>query len=119
MHCYHAYAVKDRIDTAHLPESHLSTPALSYDDFIPNDDDYSKLKGDFTILVMGILCQHVPFFKNKFFDTVTWNIPHQYSKEMRAKSEVVINNIIIVIPDLICNINILYTLGTFRNFYEK
>lgn len=91
LHFYHAYAVKDRIDTSHLPECHLSQPSLTYNDFIPSDEDYASLKSDFTVLVTRILCQHMNFFKAKFSGSVTWNIPHIYSKEMRMKSEVVMN----------------------------
>ena len=44
LHFYHAYAVKDRIDTSHLPECHLSQPSLTYNDFIPSDEDYASLE---------------------------------------------------------------------------
>lgn len=66
LHFYHAYAVKDRIDTSHLPECHLSQPSLTYNDFIPGDEDYASLKSDFTVLVTRILCQHMNFLRPSF-----------------------------------------------------
>lgn len=89
LHFFNVFAVRDRIDTSMLPETHDIPQSLSYQDFIPTDDDYSILKDNFRILVQRIICQHMLFFKEHFSTVVTAHITHKYSKEMKQKSEIV------------------------------
>lgn len=89
LHYFNAYAIKDRIDTSHLVESHNSSPQLCLNDILPTNQDYSTLKSNFTVLVSRILCQNFEFFRIHFSDVLISHIPHRYSKEMSEISEMV------------------------------
>ena len=82
LHYYNTYAVKDRIDISHLPETHIITPKLTLDDILLTNEEYSSLKTNFGILVSRMLCQNFKYFKTNFSDVVTRHITHKYSKEM-------------------------------------
>lgn len=89
LHVFNVFAVRDRIDSTMLPETHEIPQSLSYQDFIPTDGDYNSLKNNFKILVQRIICQHMSFFKEHFLNVVTAHIAHKYSEEMKQKSEIV------------------------------
>ena len=89
LHYYNTYAVKDRIDISHLPETHIITPKLTLDDILPTNEEYSSLKTNFGILVSRMLCQNFKYFKTIFSDILTRHITHKYSKEMSTISEIV------------------------------
>jgi hypothetical protein len=89
LHYYNCFAVKGRIDTTNISQTHSSTPHLYYSHFFPTDDDYDTLKGHFNILISRIICNNLKFFKEYFSKCVTWHISHKYYKEMSVKSHVV------------------------------
>jgi L1 cell adhesion molecule like protein len=89
LHYFNVYAVRDRIDTSNFSEKHESPPTLQLYDFLPSNEDYSSLKENFKVLVSRILCQNMKFFKNNFSKSIQWHIEHQYSSEMKRKSQIV------------------------------
>jgi hypothetical protein len=92
LHYFNVYAVRDRIDTSNFSEKHESPPTLQLYDFLPSNEDYSSLKENFKVLVSRILCQNMKFFKNNFSKSIQWHIEHQYSSEMKRKSQIVRSN---------------------------
>ena len=94
LHYVQMYAVKDRTDISQLSDdTPVKTPSLTTDDIfktiLPSPEDNEAMAQYFSTLVSRVLVTHVPFFTFTFADTVQWNIPHQFSKEMSKKSQVV------------------------------
>lgn len=91
MHCYNAYAVKDRTDSSHLSTKvpdFTDTPLLS----IPvsaSSSDTSVLYHNFCILISRHLVSYMRYFTENYEDVVLKHIPHDYSDEMKEKSEIV------------------------------
>ncbi len=81
LHCVHGYGVKDRIDFSEY--SDVAPQEVNAFDVIPTEEDYKSLKSDFSVLVSQAIVEFLPFF------SAISHIPHRYSKEMSAKSEVV------------------------------
>lgn len=87
LHCVHCYGVKDRVDFSEFSDT---TPTeVTPFDIIPTLEDYKSLKNDFSVLVARQIVQFIPFFSMDYEGLVENHIPHKYSKEMSAKSEVV------------------------------
>lgn len=89
-HFFHTIAVQDRIATDHLddtkPQCLAST--LEVSNFVPSLSDKQRLCSDFVVLVARIIVSE--FAEFKFLQlSVPTHIPHQYSKEMAQKSNVV------------------------------
>ena len=85
------FAVQDRVPTFDLPESRTNSPSLHLHDFLPSDDDYAKLKSNFSILISRIMCNNMEYFYKVFGRFLTYHIPHQYSAEMSKVSKIVSN----------------------------
>ena len=87
LHCVHGYGVKDRIDFSEY--SDVAPQEVNAFDVIPTEEDYKSLKNDFSVLVSRAIVKFLPFFSSDYKDLAQSHIPHRYSKEMSAKSEVV------------------------------
>ena len=57
---------------------------------MPSREDITTIQGDLEVLVSRILCDYIKSFKG----LVTKHIPHTYSEEMAAKSEVVVLDVL-------------------------
>ena len=95
IHYFNSYATKNRIDTSNLHSVSSCNPsprsmALT---LLPSTDDNSVLHQNIGTIISRVLVDYLPYFKKTFDGVVTWHIPHQYSEEMCAKSEVVSNHI--------------------------
>ena len=97
LHCYHAYAVKDRVDISSLSDTTpdlRNTPVLSLqvDKVLPSAADEQNMMHNFTLLVARQLCEHLKYFRENFADVALNHITHQYYKEMCKKSHIVSSN---------------------------
>uniref|UniRef100_A0A1X7UDM3 Uncharacterized protein n=1 Tax=Amphimedon queenslandica TaxID=400682 RepID=A0A1X7UDM3_AMPQE len=77
----------DRVDLGSLFES---PPSGEIDEcqLLPSDNDSQQLTDTFVTLISKILVTDINQFKLAA-PTVTWLLPHQYSQEMKMKSEMV------------------------------
>ena len=93
LHFFHAFAVRDRIDFSHLPDTLPLTcsnePAKVALELLPTVDDDNKLEELFQIHVSRILATQMEFFRISFEDVVERHVRHEYYHEMSAKSTVV------------------------------
>lgn len=97
-HYFNSYATKNRTDSSSILPIYSCNPsprgmALT---MLPSSDDDSILSSNIGTIVSRVLVNHVPFFTKTFSGTVTGHIPHQFSKEMSLKSEIVSLNVILV-----------------------
>ena len=89
-HYFHQYGIRDRIDFSHLSETPPSIdPDAPLNQLIPTTEDDKALLANFRVLVTRTLVQHLHFFYSNFRDVIASHIPHEYSKEMAKKSEIV------------------------------
>ncbi len=88
LHNVNAFAVKDRINYSTFSSTRERKEDYLYS-ILPNDEDYQSLKERFIIHVSRIIVKYMHFFKEDFQYLIQWHIPHQFSKEMSKKSEVV------------------------------
>lgn len=90
LHYFHSYAVRDRIDFSQLSdECCLVDPDdIDVSSVLPTSSAQEAIKENFGILVARILKKHMPFF-SRYASALERHIPHEYSKELSAKSEVV------------------------------
>lgn len=73
LHCYHSYAVQDRINIHGLSDETpdlRSTPLLSIpvNTVLPSQTDESNILHNITILVSRELVQHLKYFEDNFSD---------------------------------------------------
>ena len=95
MHMFSIFAVKARVSPP-PPVSNFSPPPLQTDTvyfFLPSRDDINTILSDLEVLVTRILCDYIKSFK-ELKRLVTKDIPHTYSEEMAAKSEVVVLDVL-------------------------
>ncbi len=71
---------------AELSDDPNSAPTVELND---TEEDYKSLKSDFSVLMSQAIVKFLPFFSADYKDLAQNHIPHRYSKEMPAKSEVV------------------------------
>ena len=118
LHYFHAYAVKDRIDTSKFSDIPPSIPnEVEITAILPTPQTNTNLREVFEVLVarsvfklhgckdgvmyvvlcdLAITCEnpyrilvsHVPVLA-KYRSDVTWHIPHKFSSEMSLESEIV------------------------------
>ena len=88
LHYVQIYSVKDRIDFFSFSELPSDGNRSVYDT-LPSNGDYQELKQNFAIIVACSITDHLSFFSNDLKNLVPMHIPHPYSQEMSAKSEVV------------------------------
>jgi len=88
LHNVNAFAVKDRINYSTFSSTRERKEDYLYS-ILPNDEDYQSLKERFIIHVSRIIVKYMNFFKEDFQNLIQRHIPHQFSKEMSKKSEVV------------------------------
>ena len=103
MHCYHSYAVRDRVNISGLSDEVPNlqrVPLLSVPvtDILPSQTDEISIKHNFAILVSRQLVEHMKHFKENYSDVVQKHLVHDYYEEMSQKSEIV--RIIIVQCDI-------------------
>ncbi len=95
MHMFSIFAVKARVSPP-FPVSGFSRPTLCTDTverFLPTKEDIIVIQGDLEVLVSRILCDYIEGFQ-ELKRLVTKHIPHTYSEEMAAKSEVVVLDVL-------------------------
>lgn len=93
LHYFHSFAIQDRVDFSHLPDSFPSSCANSAKKIaiglLPDADDDKALHESFTTHISRILVTNIPYFKFTFGDVVQWHIPHEFSEEMSTRSVIV------------------------------
>ena len=83
-------ATENRVTGCNLPSSKPIQGIKSMDNrkCIPDTNDHVQQRKNYVTLVDRIMVRNIPFMKF-LTNVVTMHIPHQYSKEMRAKSNTV------------------------------
>ena len=95
MHMFSIFAVKARVSPP-PPVSAFSPPMLRTDAvecFLPSREDITIIQADLEVLVSRILCDYIKGLQ-ELKRLVTKHIPHTYSEEMAAKSEVVVLDVL-------------------------
>ena len=90
LHFVQSYATRDRVDFSRY--SNEAPTEVNAFDVLPTEEDYKSLKADFSTLVSRMMVEHIPFFSTDFKGLPVKHIPHQYSREMSTKSEIVSDN---------------------------
>lgn len=90
LHYVHSYAVRDRVNYSCISDEPRTE--INAFDILPTEEDYQSLKADFSNLISRLIVKYMPFFKDSFKDIPLKHIPHQYSKEMASKSDIVSSN---------------------------
>ena len=90
-HWFNLLVVFSRVSSSHLqnnaPIRSLTTyPVTSY---LLNENEMEDILNDFAILSSRVLCEHLKFL-SRFKDVLVKHIPHEYSKEMSDKSQVLV-----------------------------
>lgn len=103
IHWTHHLAIRDRVITPCRDHAEATGQRklmdLELSELLPSDDSNFAVESDFITLVSRILVKYLPAF-SFLKDVVVHHIPHQYSKEMAQKSEVV-STVIYVISSLL------------------
>ena len=94
LHCYHSYAVRDRVSVSGLSDkvpNLRNTPLLSIPvtDVLPSPTDEKNIKHNIVILVSRLLVEHLKHFNENYSDVVEGHIKHDFYEEMSKKSEIV------------------------------
>lgn len=91
LHYVQIFSVKSRIDYSSLStiSKIVSQNEINLYDILPTETDYKLLKQNFSTLVARTLVEYMPFFKEDYKGLIPQHIPHQYSRNMSTKSEVV------------------------------
>ncbi len=101
LHYFHAYAVRDRIDTTglncQLAPTCLPSPAIVAQSLLPSTENDKAIFCNLKILFSRILVETLPFFKTAFSDLVVHRIIHRRSEEMSTKSIVVSERLYVII----------------------
>ena len=95
IHMFSIFAVKARVSPP-SPVPEFSRPVLCADMvqcFLPSKDDITVIQGYLNVLVSRILCEYIKNLQ-ELKRLVTKHIPHPYSDEMAAKSEVVVLDVL-------------------------
>jgi len=89
-HWFLAMAFKERINSNHLPNdsSICNLKELSLSEFLLDQGECDKLNSDFCILLLRVVCKHMPFF-HSYSKYVPKHILHEYTLEMNKTSEAV------------------------------
>lgn len=88
-HWFLTMAFKNPVPSSHLPNdkpicSDITNMPLT--EFLLNHEEQQKLKEDFCILILRVLCHHLEFMK-PFEKYVKRHIPHQFSASFQKKGE--------------------------------
>lgn len=94
MHCYHSYAIQDRIITSSMSDdipniSNVPLLSLNVLNVLPSKADHQGLLHNFAILVSRVLVEHMKYFRESYSNLVTTHIKHTYSEQMSMKSKIV------------------------------
>lgn len=94
LHCFHYYAVRDRINLSGISDEHkpffsMSPSKLPIDVLLPSSSDQLAIVNNFGTLVSRVLVEELAYFNTTFEGVVTRHIPHCHSDEMARKSETV------------------------------
>ena len=96
LHWTHSFAVKNRI----TPDSKIddSKPQMQVKDLemiqvLPSQEDQASMKSSMAILVFRVICKYFVAYK-EFGSAIIHHIPHEYSREMKEKSEQVLSTCI-------------------------
>lgn len=89
-HWFLVMAFKERINSNHLPNerSICNLKELPLSEFLLNQEECHQLTSDFSILLLRVVCKHMPFF-HPYIKYVPKHILHEYTNEMSKKSEAV------------------------------
>ena len=89
LHYFHAYAVKDRVVANGMDnkEPQKSIDEIEMREFLPTPEVQEAIASDLTSIIPRVILKYLkPYSK---FKGASNHIPHQYSREMQEKSEVV------------------------------
>ena len=89
-HWFSLYAVKDRVSGNHLQNDHAlaDVSKLPLSTWLPSMSDCVTLRDEFITLVSRVLVKNFTAFAF-LRDAVVDHIPHEYSAQMKQKSEIV------------------------------
>ena len=90
IHWTHQYGIQDRVNFA-LPNGNSGQKRieeLELSELLPTTEVNAQIACDFAILVSRVLTKFLKHFEI-FKDVVIHHIPHEYTDEMTAKSDVV------------------------------
>ena len=90
LHWTHQYALLDKVSDQNLDmlESQQRVKDLELQQLLPDAGVQRNLIWQWAIIVSRVITKYLPAFKG-FQKNVIYHIPHPYSKEMSAKSEMV------------------------------
>jgi L1 cell adhesion molecule like protein len=90
-HYVQSMVVEDRVNVERLPLETPQADLLDLDNstFLPTIEDVNTLRQDCIEAAALILTEHVPVFKKHFGDLIPKVFQHQYSGEMKNKSNVI------------------------------
>ena len=90
LHCFHSFAIQNRIDLSNIPDVHssscLPSPQHRASTLLPSHDDDVALQNHFARDFSRILVKNIPYFQHTFEEIVEWRTHHEYYEEMSAKS---------------------------------
>ena len=90
MHLWaNAYAVKNRVEITDESSHVEQAQDLPLSIYFHSQEDEENLRERMSILVSRIVCHHIPHFKENYSDVVCRHVKHEFSKEMKQKSELV------------------------------
>lgn len=87
LHYVQSYAVKDRVNYDCLSGERRTKVCIF--DILPTKEDYDILKKNFAVLVSRVMVKFIPYFTSDYKELPTKHIPHEHSKEMATKSDIV------------------------------
>ena len=100
MHYFHSFAVKDRIDFTHLPNTPLQralpSPGAIAKSLLPSPEDDVALAKNLGTIVSRILAADMKYFDFTFDGVTERHIQHPHSVEMQHKSTVGSNELCMV-----------------------
>ena len=90
LHYFHAYAVKDRVVANGMDnkEPQKSIDEIEMREFLPTPEVQEAIASDLTSIIPRVILKYLKPY-SKFKGASIYHIPHQYSREMQEKSEVV------------------------------
>ena len=90
LHHFHAYAVKDRVVANGMDnkEPQKSIDEIEMQEFLPTPEVQEAIASDLTSIIPRVILKYLKPY-NKFKGASIYHIPHQYSREMQEKSDVV------------------------------
>ena len=90
-HWFQLFAVRDRVcakDQSNALPSELTIKNLPLEKILPSTEEHQIMNTEIEVIISRVLINHLTYFAS-FKHLVPEHIPHQYSSEMKKKSEIV------------------------------